>query len=100
MMSSPSQTRGSVVASVTARRAGRDPTVQAPAGRRACISAPLESGPVRFHSWRRGAQADAAGARPVLPGGGAHPIVFTRGADLFVRDDGAERSLGIYGTNP
>jgi Tol biopolymer transport system component len=36
----------------------------------------------------------------LVHGGSANPIVFTRGAVLFVRDGGAERSLGVYGTNP
>jgi Tol biopolymer transport system component len=36
----------------------------------------------------------------LIQGGGAHPIVFTRGAVLFVRNGGDERSLGQYGTNP
>jgi Tol biopolymer transport system component len=33
-------------------------------------------------------------------GGSAHAIVFSQGAVLFVRDHAAERSLGVYGTNP
>lgn len=37
----------------------------------------------------------------LIQGGGPHSIVFTRGAVLFVREsNGAEHSLGIYGTNP
>jgi TolB protein len=36
----------------------------------------------------------------LVHGGSAHPIVFTRGAVLFVRDGGRERSLGVLGTNP
>lgn len=36
----------------------------------------------------------------LVHGGNPHPIVFTRGAVLFVREGSTERSLGRYGTNP
>jgi Tol biopolymer transport system component len=36
----------------------------------------------------------------LIQGGGAHRIVFTRGAVLFVGDGSGARSLRIYGTDP